>query len=118
LQFQAKSAKKSGGITTMEGLQYLAEIPERSTREQFQILIKEPVYKVVKKFASRADMEQIDGWATCLNTIRQNLKILLNRRYVSSSSNHRMAHLDITTNTKQVKYLHIMHTIHYLFDTW
>lgn len=54
----------------------LGTIPERVTRPQFQILRDEPVYKIVKQFASVADMNEIDGWARSFYTLEGHLEAI------------------------------------------
>lgn len=64
----------------MEGLQYLATIPERVAREEFQILYDEPVYDCVRRFASVADMQEIDGWARSFYTLEGHIESILHYR--------------------------------------
>jgi len=52
----------------MEGLIHIGEIPERYVREEFQMIVDQPVYDIVKKYASAMDMQEIDGWARSFYT--------------------------------------------------
>lgn len=60
----------------MEGLITIGEIPPRHTREEYKILIDEPVYNEVKRFASHADMQEIDGWARSFYTLEGHLNAI------------------------------------------
>ncbi|QED42887.1 ORF1 [Rhodiola cryptic virus 1] len=64
----------------MEGLVMIGQVPTRATREQFQILKDEPVYEVVSKFASIADMQEIDGWARSFYTIEGHIESIMQYR--------------------------------------
>lgn len=64
----------------MEGLVFLANIPDRVAREEFQILYDEPVYRMVKQFASKSDMQEIDGWARSFYTLEGHVESILQYR--------------------------------------
>lgn len=57
----------------MEGLQRIGTIPTRRTREEYVILRDESAYKAVKRYASNADMQEIDGWARSFYTLEGHL---------------------------------------------
>lgn len=52
----------------MEGLISIGHVPERYTREEFQMLVDKPAYEAIKRNASVADMAEIDGWARSFYT--------------------------------------------------
>ncbi|KAL8539336.1 hypothetical protein ACS0TY_001093 [Phlomoides rotata] len=52
----------------MEGLELVGQIPERMVRQEYIVLYDEPVYELVKKHASIADMREIDGWSRSFYT--------------------------------------------------
>lgn len=61
----------------MEGLRFINEIPERITRDEFKILRDEPVYEVMKMYASKSDMQEIDGWARSFYTLEGHLESIM-----------------------------------------
>ena len=60
----------------MEGLVKIGVIPERVARTEFEIIQDEPVYKLVRLFASVADMREIDGWARSFYTKEGHLEAI------------------------------------------
>lgn len=52
----------------MAGLIQIGEQPERFIRPEYQMIIDEPVYDAVRRFATIADMQEIDGWSRSFYT--------------------------------------------------
>lgn len=86
----------------MEGLTYLGEVPERHTREEYQSLVDQPVYEVVKKFASEVDMQEIDGWARSFYTLEGHLEsiALFNKPLIPEPIDETWARVKTLTHRK------------------
>ena len=61
----------------MEGLVRLYEIPQRVARTEFEILRDEPIYQVVRQYASQADLHEIDGWSRSFYTMEGHLEAIM-----------------------------------------
>nr|QXV86354.1 coat protein [Partitiviridae sp.] len=59
------------------GLAEIGTVPERYTREQFQLIRDEPTYAVIKRQAPAGDMQEIDGWSRSFYSVDEHLKAIM-----------------------------------------